>query len=268
MYQSVSALLIDEMNRRILKNSKYSIRAFARDLEISNSRLSVIIRTVNPSVSRDTIQKIVRSLKLKPEATDYFYLISKSNNLGRGRLNKIDKNKLQQYLAQQTYTHVSLKNSDFISHWYYPPVYTFATLNKYYTNKYIAKRLNITESEVAEAIQHLFKNNYITSDKYPFSKSDKLYKIESKTPSVLIQDTHTKLASLSIKALKVQPIENRKYMSAVLVLDKKNLQNARNDIENFFLAFTKKYSHEAGADSVYCAGLQFFQLDSDGAKES
>jgi uncharacterized protein (TIGR02147 family) len=151
-----------------------------------------------------------------------------------------------------------------LSKWYHVAVSSMLRLNKNYSPEFIAEKLQITKAEVEESIQFLIENKYIIrTGENGFFANDSLYKIESPVPVELIQNTHTSFAKLAANSIKKIPIEKRKYLSSVITVEKKYIAEARADIEEFFNKFANKYSCSDKADSVYCTGIQFFQLDTE-----
>ena len=72
---------------RQLKNSRYSLRAFAKSLSISPGALSKILNSINNLSSQKALE-FAQHLKLSEKETDYFLHLVTLNNLNR----KVERN--------------------------------------------------------------------------------------------------------------------------------------------------------------------------------
>src|SRR4051812_3874208 len=70
-FNSVSDFLAHELDSRQQRNSNYSLRAFARDLGVSASRLSEILNSTG-GLSEKTALAVALKLKLKPSEKKYW----------------------------------------------------------------------------------------------------------------------------------------------------------------------------------------------------
>jgi uncharacterized protein (TIGR02147 family) len=261
-YEDIRTLLKDELYRRTVKNSKYSVRKFAKDLNISSSRLSELINFKKGDVSLSTLKKIARGLKLSEDELDYFYQLTLSNSSTRPRIKALAHTKLAESNAKNEYAIYRDEFHGLMQKWYYLALIELLTIGSHYSNEFISEKLGIPENEIASAIEHLCEHKYVIRTKDgKYEKSNSLLKVESNTPSTMIQNYHIEMSAMAKRALQTQPIQNRKFLTSVISFEKKYLAEARVELENFIMQFTKKYISTENADSVYCAGLQFFEID-------
>ena len=77
--------LKSELERRLGQNSSYSLRAFARDLQISPGNLSEIVKGKRP-LSKKNAQKIAGSLGLNPIEEEAFLALPQESKKAHNSL--------------------------------------------------------------------------------------------------------------------------------------------------------------------------------------
>lgn len=260
----MSNFLDDELRARCQHNPKYSLRAFARDLQVSSSRLSQIIGKKG-TVSFSTAQKISRKMAMTALEAKYFQNLALFEGNRSLKMRSNAKANLKKLRQQRSLKVVKSNFQGILSKWYYVPLLEILTLKKRPSNRSISQCLGCSLEELEEAITSLIKAGYLCTKSSAknisiFKKSNSFIKIESKTSATLIKNFHKRLIGLSTSAIDVQAIESRKYLSTVLTLRKDRVQEARVDLEEFSGKFNAKYAIEEKGDSVYGFNIQFFQL--------
>lgn len=111
---SLSEILSSAFDQRKIKNSSYSLRAFARDLDLSVSRLSVLIKGGH-GVGGSTAENLAQKLKLKPQEKKYFFDIilaesarnKKVRLLANQRIEKARKTKMLLQIQEEQFKIIS-----------------------------------------------------------------------------------------------------------------------------------------------------------------
>ena len=89
------AFLKDELERRASKNPSYSLRAFARDLGLTNSHLSMTL-SGRKRISVDTAEQIAGRLNLETDAAEYLVLMAQRQFNGPSAIRQlVDKRMLE-----------------------------------------------------------------------------------------------------------------------------------------------------------------------------
>lgn len=259
-YNNFRTFLKDELERRSLRNPSYSLRAFARDLELSFSRLSEILNS-KEGISIASAQKISKALRLSDTEQDFFINLILAKHSRNPHMKKKSIDKLKKLRSARKFLKMSPDFDGILSRWYYLLLIEILCLNAGYTNAQIADILKINTHEVVEASRTLLTLGYVQKNANDeWVKSTPFMQIDSTTPSKLVRDYHRKLMQKAEQALEVQPIENRKYMSAIMALNKTKLAEARHDLEIFKTKFLKKYAATEDASTVYGLNFQFFEF--------
>ncbi len=79
-YQDYRQYLKSVLQNRQLKNKRYSLRAFARSLDISPGALSKILNSIN-NLSEQKALQFAQQLKFNESETDYFLRLVTMNKL-------------------------------------------------------------------------------------------------------------------------------------------------------------------------------------------
>lgn len=261
LYLDFREFLRDELQRRSLRNSKYSLRAFARDIGMSISRLSETLSS-KAGISMSTGQLIAQRLKMSDVEKEYFLnlIIAKHGRTSEAR--KKAQRRIKQYKARRIFIQLRENHKELLSKWYYLPLIELLGMRAELSSAEISKILDISQEEVVAASLFLAeKGQIVRTEKGVWRKTNTFQKIESTTPATVIRQFHRDVLKRASAAIEAQPIERRKYLSSYFTIRKENLAEARQDLERFNQWFLKKYVTEKNADSVYVFAIQLFGLE-------
>lgn len=260
-YNDVRSFLQDEFQRRVTANSQYSLRSFARDLDITLSRISEVFSS-GAGISLQTAQKVALRLGMSEHEKEFFELLVQSQ-YGRNKdVRQSATLKINNHIAKKNFQYLKESDGGILSQWYYLPLLEVLTINKEPDLAVLAKNFNIESDQLNRAVTHLEEKGFITKASHGrWVKTMPYIQVESSTPAKLIREYHLQLLKKAAEAVEGQKIENRKFLTSVFGVKKENLQEARRELERISQDFTKKYASEEASDCVYCVSLQFFQLD-------
>jgi uncharacterized protein (TIGR02147 family) len=236
------------------KNSNYSLRALARDLELNQGVLSQIIkgaRQLAPEKAIEMVEKL--NLNEKDKAT---FLETVYENYAS--LNSLSKNKntsprktleLKKDLEQQM-----------IEKWEYYAILNVLKIDRFKnTLEYITSRLNLEQEQVKKYLDHLVELGHV------FEKSDIYFRsIGSITttfdiPSDSIKKSHLDVLDLAKKKIYEVPVDYREYFAQTLPISPVKFRMAKRLIREFILKLDEVLDDE-NASEVYQLNLQFFPL--------
>ena len=262
-YSNFKDFLKDELEQRVLRNQKYSLRAFARDINISFSRLSEILSS-NDGISSATAHKVATALKLMDTEKEYFILLVLSQHGRTEYIRNKSLTAIKNFKIKKKLTNVKDDNFGILSKWYYISIIEMITLKQPIGINEISTILKISVGEVELALLRLNEMGYLSkAESGKWVKSNNFIKIESKTSSKLIKEYHRNFLQRANSLGLSQAIENRKYLSSVFGVQKEKIKEARVELEMFNQAFLEKFASEDHADQVYVFGLQLYRLGED-----
>jgi uncharacterized protein (TIGR02147 family) len=259
-YLSFRAFLSDELKFRAKRNELYSLRAFARDLKLSHSRLSEFLSAKSP-ISARSGQIICEALELSEVETAYLIDLIKAEF----HPNEAVREAARAAATNQRNTRTIVSKGgvpDLLERWYYIPLIEFLTLSQPPPPAEIASALGLVESDLHLTIEFLEKNGVIEYTGGTWSKSHAFMKYESGLPSPHFKAYHEAFMKTAQRALYTQAIERRKFTTWVFTLDDADLVEARQDVEEFCSSFVRKYADRKSSNSVYSLGVQFFEIGS------
>ena len=259
-------ILREELESRCQQNPRYSLRAFARDLELAPSRLSEIL-SGKQGLSRESADSIAKKLGYSAANRDYFCDLVGSMH-ARSKVEKeASRLRLLQYRNREDdYYIIPMDAFKIISEWYHLAIVELTKIREFnHNSKWIAKRLGIQPIQAELAIERLVRLNILRRE------GDKLVALEWNTPEVPsehIRKFHRQILEKAMAAMTKQPIEKRYFTSSVIPIAKSQLADAKDAIWKFQHGFCTEYGEEAeqgqpDKDAVYCLAIQFFGLTED-----
>lgn len=250
---SMPSILLRYINEKKKKNSQYSLRSLAKGIEISPSQLSGIINK-KKKLSPTQAIKIIQKLNLTEQQS--LELLSDIHPELKNALNR------KMELRQLTTDEFTL-----ISDWIH---FAILSLSYFKDNKascsWIAGQLNISESEVEPAFRRLEKLGIVEIRGQKFYQTSKPLTTTADIPSEAIRAHHRHNIEKALKALDGVPILEREFSSITLPIDFKDMQKAKDMINEFKKKLYKELKCEDPSD-VYTLSVQFFPLTNPSLKK-
>lgn len=245
------SLLQHELVTRCQKNPRYSLRSFAKSLQIEPSALSQIINGKRPLTSK---------MKLR---------LGSALGLSIHEINKIPLRREETEEARTwTYQHLSLDTFAIISDWYHYAILELTYVQGFKPDAlWISKRLGITKSEANIAIERLFRLELLKkNDKglwVDTSENGSLTHIHPTLSSTGAKKYQKQLLDLSSRSLFEDPIEKRNHTSATFCFDTDDLPYAIEEISKFRRKFANMFQPKNEAKQVYQLQISLFPLTHD-----
>lgn len=252
-------ILKDELERRCQHNPRYSLRAFARDLDLSPARVSEILKG-KTGLSKERALIVAQRLGFSKTEAEFFADLVESEharsqvkkNLAKIRLNKHE---------NKTHQMIQLDAFKLISDWYHFAILELLTLKKTQHNiGWISQALQISEYETQSAIERLIRLGFLVEKRGKWIPSDDNSITPTEVPSDAIRRFHGQILEKAIRALNLQSIEERDFTTLTLAFSKAQMKDAKEELKKLRRDFVKKFGGTGNSDSVYCLSFQFFQL--------
>lgn len=253
-------IISDKFAERRAVNPRYSLRAFAKDLKISPSRLSDVLASKG-HLSVDMGRQIAKGLKLTPLlSADFIDMIEAS-----GRSAKSLKSAAEKRVKTRSKTeHLRTLTADelsIMSDWRNLAIWTFMTLPTFDGKRQtIAKHFKMNVLEVEDILRRLERLKMIhVNGEIGVVGHTQAY-AGGAFPSAAVRDFHKQMSSLGKDAIEGQAFTERHAESAMLTIDKSKYGEVSQKIANFCRSLVKEYSDQPSNDSVYGLSLNFFKL--------
>jgi uncharacterized protein (TIGR02147 family) len=247
-------LLANELEKRLAKNPQYSVRAFARDLDISKTHLAEILRGKN-QLSVELADKFTKKLNFdRAEAENFLDLVEAESGAST-----LLKTRAQKRLEARFLDLKNLEPEEFspISEWYFMPLMELLTLPlASHSPEHLAARLGIPAETVALALEILLRQKLIARDgaKYTVTQNT-----TQPVPSQIIRKYYHKNFEVAAQALETQDIDQRDFSVITFTLSKQKLKLAKDRIQQFRRELALELTQDPEKDAVYTLAINFFE---------
>ncbi|MGE4132964.1 MAG: TIGR02147 family protein [Bdellovibrionales bacterium] len=256
--------LRQELELRQKRRPQYSLRAFARDMEISPSFLCEFLAG-RQGLSRERVEWLGGKLGLSSEQQEHFWDLIESKF---GRSPSVRKS-ARVRLAQRTQDdqgNLSLEKFRLIAEWYHFALLEILGLpESRYTNLELAEILGISSAEVREAIHRLASLGLLelsTVNGVSLIKvCDEVTSTVEQGASRAIQIAHQQTLQLHADQIEHKSIEERETLSVCLSIAQSDWEDLRRELkESVLKVLTKFATREVSADQVVSFTMQGMTL--------
>lgn len=242
-----------EFSKRAKKNPGYSLRAFAKHLNVSHTLLSLFLNG-HRNISSKMVEKIAERLQYSPDK-----IAKMLESLSDGAsVKKKSKNKYE--VAAASYKKISLDQFSLISEWQHYAILSLLEISDTeLTPEFIAKRLNISPLMAKLSIQRLMKFELIErTDDGRYRQSSGPIVVENTTSTVWTRKFQQQLISKAVESLQNDPIELRDFSSTTFAMDSQHIPYAVKRIREFRRGLTRELEAFGSPQEVYNLTVQIF----------
>lgn len=256
-YRSV---LKKEYERRSSENTYYSMRAFARDLKVSPSRLCDIMNG-RYGLTEKTAKSIAANLDFNETEASYFWALTVFE-CSRVQVKKqAAEIKISQLRKQRPYCQIEQDQFNLIADWYHGAILELTHVQGFKsTIADVSELLSISESAAQEAVDRLFRLKLLKEEGGRWQATNEFSEIGSVQPSEAIQKFHKQLIRKGYQSIRRQKLEERELSSGIFAIKTSDLAAAKKELQEFKERFIQRYGEGENKDSVYGLSLQFFNL--------
>lgn len=256
---SVADVLNAAFKRRYEKNPLYSLRAFARDLAISRSYLSDILKS-RCGLSKASALTIAKSLDYGENEADYLFALSDQKFARTTAKREMAEAKIRALAHASSREHIQLDTFESVSEWYHLAILELTLLEQFeFSDEYIASALDIPRETVRPAIDRLVRLGLARIE------SGRLIATEAmgagnEVPSKAIRNFHRQVLKKADASIEGQSPDRRLLTSGFIALPEDRLAAARKRIQDFMTSFTEEFDSTESKDALFAVSLQFFDL--------
>jgi uncharacterized protein (TIGR02147 family) len=257
--------LQSELSRRCERNPRYSVRAFARALDINDGALSQILSGKRIPAYR-TALRIIRSLGLTPEEEQNFLgsLAEKHRSRGLQRLNPIFR-EIQTKPKQQ-----QIDLFRMAADWYHVAIMELVLTDEFQSDpNWVARELGISVIEAKMALERLVNHNCLVYQDGKYLRAnggDRQFAGHGRTNSAL-RTFHRQVLEKAIHSLENDDPNIRDFTGWTLAIDPEKLPEAAALIESFASNLTS-FLVSGKQSKVYHLEFCLYPLQSNREKKS
>lgn len=247
-------LLNLEFQKRCKKNSRYSLRAFAKSLDFEPSHLSKIL-SKKRKLSFDNFIKLAHKMKLNESELEKF----KFGLFG---------NKVETALELETPEYNQLEEDTFniISDWYHYAILELTKINNFKPNvEWIARKLGISKSEVLIAKKRLLNVGLlqIQNDGNWVDLSGAITTIQNTYTNSAYKNLQKQILSKAINAVNEIPFQKRTQSSMTMAIDSNLIEDAKALTTEYRRNLCKLLKSSEKRDSVYHLSISLYPVTLD-----
>jgi uncharacterized protein (TIGR02147 family) len=242
-----------EFERRVKANSRYSLRAFARDLKMSPGEISELLsgkRQLTPKAINKISSRLGLSAAETRELVEHATLVRAGLEAPRPASHALE-----------------LDLFNIVSEWY-----CFAILNLFDTEDFrcepswIGRRLGISGTEARLALERLERVGLLKRVRGKLVPDAEFVMSPSGIPSEAIRSYHRTMLAKASAALETQPVDERDITGLGLAINPADLPGLTRDIREFRDRITAKYSRGKRTE-VYQLEMSLFRITEKGNRK-
>ncbi|AZZ37376.1 hypothetical protein CIK05_11425 [Bdellovibrio sp. qaytius] len=255
-------ILTEEYRVRRAKNNKYSIRAFAKYLEVSHSMLSQIFLN-QKGISEQMAEKISDKLHLSALEKSIFInsvvkCFARSHTEKQKAAATLEKLKIS-YQNSKLLTKEGLAN---INHWSYIAIFESIRLNKANTVDAIGIYLNLPAKNIERVLNDLLYLKIIQIEAGQIKVSTSI-QTTSDISNLAFKEYHVSLTEKMNEALEQHSANELEFQNAILSFRDDQMLEAKKMIREFVDQFNSQFHIESPAPPLYSLSVGLFKLNRD-----
>lgn len=238
-----------ELARRCSTNPAYSLRAFARDLEIDHSTLSQLLRGKR-ALTAPTIEALAPFFGLDAAAVDRYARFERSAGVV-GDANEEQMSSLAHDAAE------------LLSDWRHFAILELLRLRDFKPDsRWIARVLGASVDEVNLALHRLIRLGLLRMDApdHWVDLCGDLVVSRDDFGQAAIQHLFEQVHRLALEAAREVPAEWQEHSSVTLAIDTNRLPEAIEKVQRFRREWVDRFSGGSESDAVYQLEIRFFPL--------
>lgn len=229
-----------ELIERCKSNPSYSLRAFARDLQIEPSALSKIINGKR-GVSPDMRVRLGKRLKLTHNQIEALAL-------------NVPQVGTYQTIAEDTFRS--------ISDWSHFAILELTKVHGFSSRpSWIARRLGITTAHARDAIARLMRLGFLSDDKGTLKDvSGEITTTGNEFTSIALRNLQKQILRKAIHSLDEVPLEERDQTSMTMAVDSRRMPEAKRRIKEFRRELSAYLESGDQKDRVYNLAISLYPV--------
>lgn len=235
--------LLQEFERRVAANPKYSLRAFARDLNVHSGTLSGILNQ-RRAVGSKVLAHILNALPLS---------IADKKRILAGLIDQPESAENMPLFIDEDVLTV-------VKDWEHYAILAYLQLkNVKKSTGDIARSLQLTQARTLTALANLEKVGLVKRTGDHLVVTHKSLVTSREIPSPSLREVHRQYIEKAQSALESVPLQNRDITGTTMAISKKNLPKAKELIRQFRAELTELLE-QGEANEVYRLNVQLFPL--------
>lgn len=248
--QNFRLWLQNELTTRCKKNPSYSLRSFAKVLDIDPSSLSQIL-SGKRNYSAKVIKKFCSKLAVSPDV-EHGFCLSVQRQINQEEA-------LASY--EDNYYQIQTDIFSIISDWYHYAILELTFVNGFKDDpRWIANKLGITVTEAKIAIERLLRFDLLVEKNGQLIKSENFLTNGSEgVTSAALKKLQKHVLEKALKSIDDTPQEEKDITSMTMAIDESKILEAKELIKDFRRKLCG-FLEDGKQTKVYNLGIQLFPI--------
>jgi uncharacterized protein (TIGR02147 family) len=261
--KTTSSILRDVLARKISRNPGYSLRAFARDLGVSHTYLSLVMNGHKP-LSMRKVLLFSKLLELSPDESSSFIRAGTRDLRNRAIRNPAPRARSAEEQASPIlYYELESDRHSVLEEWYHLPIMDLTQTDGFRNDpKWIARRLGISPEQVKSAVNRLLRLQLLKEENGTLVKTTNSLTIHPKESTRVLRAYHQSMIQKAWHALdsdRAEDIEARNITAVTMPVDPARIEEAKKRISKFRRQLWK-FLEGGNTTELYQFNLQLFPL--------
>ncbi len=246
------------------RNSSYSLRAFARALDVPASHLSMILND-KAHLSPERAAQVADHLELEGSEREYFLLLVEYEQTAHPDTRSTLEERLRELAGQKAPHDISTDTFKLISDWYHFPLLMMTEIpGERLTRESVAARLGITKFEAEAGMERLERLGMLK--RQPDGRATRWQesaRAESKTPNPALRKFHLQMLKKAEEAVEEQSPQERYIGSETVAIAPEHLSIVHEEMARFrsnLVARISEATRETKPSEIYHLNLNFFRV--------
>lgn len=246
--------------QRCRHNPDYSQRAFARELGLSASQLSEVMKGVH-GLSPARARAIAERLRMDETATERFVDLVEAKHARDPRRRQQAQERLEARRDHESFDMLPSDAFQMIAEWYHLALLELLKTRHFRSDAgWIAKALRIPVETAVGAVSRLRRLGLVRTDGGRIRAMKAKVSTTFDVPSQAIRTFHSQVLDKAKDALPHQSVDEREFGALLVPVGKHQIPEAKRLIREFQDRFSEELGADLVKDEVYALSVQFFRL--------
>ncbi len=252
---SLAEVLKQEFSRRKERSARYSLRTFARDLELSPSRLSEVLKG-KQGLSEANSDAVARKLTRRPGERAFIKDLVLANSARNHKVRELARARLND--AREAAALKARQEDQFklVADWYHPAILAMTQLVDFQANPaWIAGRLGISLTAAEGALARLQKMGALKTGGGRYVANPEGYRNHGEVPASACRKFHRRIHAMHSESLIAGDSKEQELISAMVALPRSRMPEFKRRLQEFMASFLSMSGDEP-KDELYSLSLQ------------
>lgn len=249
-----------QLEKRVMANPRYSLRAFARDLGMKPSSLSLVLNG-KQGLSVEKANTLVSKLPFDKQEREMFLMSVRQKHSRSKAAKEIAARTLKTLQSQNEWNKGASISEDLLEGWFTMALFEYLKLFPTYQPQEIAETFEVTTAQVLISINRLKAAEMIEIKKNKVVVCGQLHSFGKNIPSSIVREFHKDVVNKSLESIELKNFEDRETSSTFMAIEKQDMDAFKNDLRQFRKAMCEKYKiTKKNNIGVFCLSLNLFPL--------